>query len=126
MVEPTPMYPLGSAYSFEGENATDPKKWPNPQDVEFLWTGCDAINCWVEPRCTVESVSADGVVKLQQGSNSSCFHRLYNWPSCFVNGDTSAGPWTRGRFPTTIENVATNWSYPGQFCKDLPESAAGS
>ena len=41
------MYPLGSAYSFAGENATDPTQWLNPQDVEFLWTGCDAINCTI-------------------------------------------------------------------------------
>ena len=45
---------------------------PNPQDVEFLYTGCDAINCWVEPRCTVESVEGQ-VVKLKQATgNTSC------------------------------------------------------
>ena len=125
LVEPTKEYPLGSAYSFAFENATDPTKWLNPQDVEFLWTGCDAINCWVEPRCTVESVSPTGIVKLKQDGNSSCFHRLYNWPSCFVNGDTSAGPWTRGRFPVSIENVATNWSYPGQWYYDRKKAAIG-
>lgn len=125
LVEPTHQYPLGSAYSFANENATDPTKWLNPQDVEFLWTGCDAINCWVEPRCTVESVSAAGTVRLKQSSNASCFHRLYNWPSCFVNGDASAGPWTRGRFPVTIENVATNWSFPGQFYYDRAHAAIG-
>ena len=87
---------------------------------------CNATACcarftssgWVEPRCTVQSVSGTGTVKLQQGDNSTCFHRLYNWPNCFVDGDTSAGPWTRGRFPTTIENVASNWSYGGQFYYD--------
>ena len=125
LVDPTPEYPLGSAYSFEGENATDPTQWLNPEDVEFVWTGCDAINCWVEPRCTVESVSASGVVRLKQNGNASCFHRLYNWPSCFVNGDTSAGPWTRGRFPVSIENVATNWSYPGQWYYDRKNATIG-
>ena len=125
LVDPTPEYPLGSAYSFAGENATDPSKWLNPSDVEFVWTGCDAINCWVEPRCTVESVSANGIVKLKQDGNASCFHRLYNWPSCFVNGDSSAGPWTRGRFPVSIENVATNWSFPGQWYYDRANAAIG-
>jgi hypothetical protein len=125
LVEPTPEYPLGSAYSFEGENATDPTQWLNPEDVEFVWTGCDAINCWVEPRCTVESVSASGIVKLKQDGNTSCFHRLYNWPSCFVDGDTSAGPWTRGRLPVSIENVFSNWSFAGQWYYDRKNATIG-
>lgn len=83
-----------------------------------------SICSWVEPRCTVESVSGS-VVKLKQAGNTSCFHRLYNWPSCFVNGDSSAGPWTRGRFPTTIENVEGNWSHPGQFYYDRAAARIG-
>ena len=27
-----------------------PPAGPWPQDVEFVYTSCDAINCWIEPR----------------------------------------------------------------------------
>lgn len=82
---PTALYPAGSAYDFSSENATDPANWANPGDVEFVYTSCDAINCWIEPRCTVESVEGK-IVKLKQGDNSSCFHRLYYYAQCFTNG----------------------------------------
>ena len=49
-VDPTPLYPRGSQFDFSHENATDPTKWSNPTDVEFVYTSCDAINCWIEPR----------------------------------------------------------------------------
>jgi len=39
------------------------------------YTSCDAINCWIEPRCTVDSVDGK-IVKLKQADNTSCFHRL--------------------------------------------------
>jgi hypothetical protein len=32
----TKMYPEGSQFDFSHENATDPSKWPNPGDVEFV------------------------------------------------------------------------------------------
>ena len=107
---PTALYPAGSAYDFSFENATDPASWANPADVEFVFTSCDAINCWIEPRCTVESVDGK-IVKLQQGDNSSCFHRLYYYAQCFNNGQgagrslTCKGSQCRGRNPTSIENV---------------------
>ena len=81
--------------------------------------------CHAAQRCTVESVSSTGIVKLKQDGNSSCYHRLYHWPSCFVNGDESAGPWTRGRFPVTIENVDSNWTAPGQMYYDRANAAIG-
>jgi hypothetical protein len=30
-----------------------PSAWPNPTDVEFVFTSCAAFNCWVEvkPAC---------------------------------------------------------------------------
>lgn len=86
----TPMYPQGSAFDFSFENATDPSTWSNPTDVEFVYTSCDAINCWIEPRCTVESVDGS-VVKLKQSTgNSSCYHRLYYYAQCFNNGQGAA------------------------------------
>jgi hypothetical protein len=113
----TAMYAEGSAYDFAYEKATDPSTWPNPQDVEFLYTGCDAINCWVEPRCTVQSVEGK-VVSLQQGDNSSCYHRLYHWDHCLNYNDGHDGAGKKPRNPTTIENVATNFTQPGQFYYD--------
>ena len=109
----TALYPEGSQYDFSHENATDPSLWPNPTDVEFLWTGCDAINCWVEPRCTVQSVDGK-LVSLQQGDNQSCYHRLYHWDHCLNWNNGQDGSGQRPRNPTTIENVATNFTQPGQ------------
>lgn len=113
----TKMYPEGSQYDFSFEKNVDPSKWPNPQDVEFLYTGCDAINCWVEPRCTVQEVSGN-LVSLQQHDNHSCYHRLYHWDHCLNWNDGHDGQGKKPRNPTTIENVATNFSYPGQFYYD--------
>jgi hypothetical protein len=42
----TSMYPEGSRYNFAG-TGIDPSKWPNPGDVEFVFTSCAAFNCWV-------------------------------------------------------------------------------
>ena len=122
---PTDLYPAGSAYDFSGENSTDPGSWPNPGDVEFVFTSCDAINCWIEPRCTVESVEGK-IVKLKQADNSSCYHRLYYYAQCFTNGKgpgrslSCKGQQCRGRNPTSIENVGLNASdnAPGTFYYD--------
>jgi hypothetical protein len=113
----TKMYPEGSQYDFSFEKNIDPSKWPNPQDVEFLYTGCDAINCWVEPRCTVQEVRGN-LVSLQQQDNHSCYHRLYHWDHCLNWNDGHDGQGKKPRNPTSIENVATNFSYPGQFYYD--------
>lgn len=50
------MYPEGSAFDFSNENATVPSTWSNPTDVEFVYTSCDAINCWIEPRWSVRQL----------------------------------------------------------------------
>jgi hypothetical protein len=63
---PTPMYPTGSAFDFTHETATDPASWKNPEDVEFVYTSCDAINCWIEPRCVQLSTLACGYTGLTQ------------------------------------------------------------
>jgi pectate lyase len=120
------MFPSGSQFDFSSENATDPSAWPNPSDVEFVYTGCDAINCWIQPRCTVDSVEGSLVsLKGADGSdNSSCFHRLYYYPKCFSNGK-GADKKTRGINPTHLENVGTNFTQPGQFYYDRAGASIG-
>eukprot|EP01052_Picozoa_sp_SAG31_P001462 SAG31_NODE_49_length_30599_cov_15.615016_22_plen_529_part_00 len=114
----TKLYPEGSAYDFAQEpNVVDPSKWPNPEDVEFLYTGCDAINCWVEPRCTVQKVEGN-LVYLKQNDNASCYHRLYHWDHCLNYNNGQDGSGRKPRNPTSIENVATNFTQPGQFYYD--------
>ena len=120
----TPLYPNGAAFDFSTENATDPASWENPGDVEFVYTSCDAINCWIEPRCTVESVSGSEV-KLKQDGNESCYHRLYYYAQCFSNGRGPGRTGYRGMNPTSIENVASNWSYAGQFYYDRAGGSIG-
>ena len=114
----TAMYPEGSQFDFSYENATDPSTWTNPGDVEFVYTSCDAINCWIEPRCTVEKVEGSKVSLKQSTGNSSCYHRLYYYSQCFNNGKGPGRQGKRGQNPTHLENVASNFSFPGQFyCK---------
>lgn len=111
----TEMYPEGSQFDFSSENATDPSKWKNPGDVEFVYTSCDAINCWIEPRCTVEKVEGSKVSLKQSTGNSSCYHRLYYYSQCFNNGKGPGRQGKRGQNPTHLENVESNFSFPGQF-----------
>jgi hypothetical protein len=40
------MYPEGSQYNFSGTGLS-PATWPNPEDVEFVFTSCSSFNCWV-------------------------------------------------------------------------------
>ena len=47
------------------------------QDVEFVFSSCAAFNCWVEPRCGVESVIGTAVALKQREGNETCYHRLY-------------------------------------------------
>jgi hypothetical protein len=121
----TPMYPEGSQFDFTHENATDPSVWENPGDVEFVYTSCDAINCWIEPRCTVEKVEGSKVSLKQSSGNSSCYHRLYYYAQCFNNGKGPGRQGKRGQNPTHIENVASNFSYPGQFYYDRAKGSIG-
>eukprot|EP00038_Savillea_parva_P009887 m.186474 g.186474 ORF g.186474 m.186474 type:complete len:922 (+) comp16782_c0_seq1:76-2841(+) len=123
-VSRTDLYPNGQAFDFTYENATDPSTWTNPSDVEFVYTSCDAINCWIEPRCTVESVDGS-VVKLKQDGNESCFHRLYYYAQCFDNGKGPGRTSYRGMNPTTLENVASNWTQPGEFYYDRAAGRIG-
>jgi hypothetical protein len=102
----TTMYPLGSQFDFTG-TGLDPSSWKNPQDVEFVFTACAAYNCWVEPRCAVESVKGS-LVSLQQSSgNSSCFHRLYYFGIGWGGKETPDRP---AKPPTSIENVFHNFT----------------
>ena len=123
----TTMYPEGSQFDFAGENATDPRTWSNPTDVEFVYTSCDAVNCWIEPRCTVSAVDkTTGLVSLHQEDNSSCFHRLYYYASCFHDLPVDVDyPRSRGRNPTHLENVESNWTLPGQFYYDRAQGSMG-
>ena len=85
---------------------------PNHQ---FVFTSCAAYNCWVEPRCTVESVKGS-LVSLQQSSgNASCFHRLYYFGIGWGGKDVPDRP---AKPPTSIENVFHNFTQPGQFYYD--------
>jgi len=110
----TSMYPEGSRYDFAG-TGIDPSKWPNPGDVEFVFTSCASFNCWVEPRCTVGAVDG-AMVALSQGDNSSCFWRLYYFGIGW--GGSADGGGLRRKFPTAIENLSTNFTQPGQFYYD--------
>ena len=111
----TSMYPEGSQYNFTAATGVSPSTWKNPTDVEFVYTGCAAFNCWVEPRCTVGAVDGD-MVSLSQGDNSSCFWRLYYFGIGWGGSPDGGGLWRK--FPTAIENLASNFTQPGQVYYD--------
>eukprot|EP01050_Picozoa_sp_SAG11_P000458 SAG11_NODE_13_length_26388_cov_67.360341_30_plen_721_part_00 len=108
----TTTYPEGSAYDFS-LTTLDPSSWRNPEDVEFVFTSCAGFNCWVEPRCGVSSVEGS-VVTLSGGSVSSCYHKLYYYGIGWGGPPAGRGP----RAPTSIENLWSNFSHPGEFYYD--------
>ena len=71
--------------------------------MEFVYTSCSGFNCWVEPRCTVESVTQTTVTLKQSTGNSSCWHRMYYFGVGWGGKDTpdSKPPLP----PTSIENL---------------------
>ena len=121
MTDNTSMYPEGSKYDFS-RTGLDPSTWPNPQDVEFVFTSCASFNCWVEPRCTVGAVEGS-IVSLKQADNSSCFWRLYYFGIGWGGAATGGGLWRK--FPTHLENLATNWTQPGQWYYDRKAATIG-
>ena len=94
----------------------DPTTWSNPGDVEFVYTSCAAYACWVEPRCTVETVTGSSVALKQLAGNSTCFHRLYYFAQGWGGKKTGAAPLN----PTSIENlfVPGKFATPGTFYYD--------
>ena len=70
----TTAYPMGSQYDTTLEPSVgEPSAWPNPRDVEFVFSSCRGFNCWVEPRCAVEAVGR-GRVSLRQSTGGP-----YGW-----------------------------------------------
>jgi hypothetical protein len=117
----TTMYPEGSQYDF-AHTGIDPSTWINPTDVEFVFTGCASFNCWVEPRCTVGKVEGS-MVSLKQADNSSCFWRLYYFGIGWGGSPEGGGLWRK--FPTALENLASNWTQPGQWYYDRAQGSIG-
>jgi hypothetical protein len=63
---------MGSQYDTTLDPSVgDPSAWPNPRDVEFVFSSCRGFNCWVEPRCAVEAVER-GRVSLRQSTGGPC------------------------------------------------------
>ena len=96
--------------------AANPASWRNPADVEFVYISCAAFNCWVEPRCNVESVAGNKVALRQSSGNSSCWHRLYYFGDGWGGKPEGKAPYS----PTSIENVfdPSNFTAPGTFYYD--------
>ena len=118
LIAPTAKYPLVPAPT-ASRSRTPQRTWSSSRQAATRSTAGSSRAARSSP------YAATGAVKLKQDGNASCYHRLYHWPSCFVNGDRSAGPWTRGRYPVSIENVVANWSHPGQFYYDRAGGSIG-
>ena len=114
----TSTYPMGSQYDTSRDPSVgDPSAWPNPQDVEFVFSSCRGFNCWVEPRCPVEAVVGHNKVRLRQSTgNSSCYHRLYYFGDGWGGKPEGKAPVA----PTSIENLfdAKNFTATGTFYYD--------
>jgi len=100
--------PIGG-YDFTG-SSMDPSKWTNPADVEFVFTGCKAMNCWLEPRCTVDSVRNGRHVILK----NPCYHKIFYFGIGWGGKPDGKLPPS----PTHLENIDSNLTLPGQFYYD--------
>lgn len=115
--EPTAMYPQGSAFDVSDDASVgDPRQWPNAGDVEFVWTSCATFNCWLEPRCGVESVTGNNVYLKQAEGNETCFHRAYYFGHGWGGKPEGKGP----KAPTAIENlfIPAAFTRPGTWYYD--------
>jgi hypothetical protein len=89
---------------------TSLQSWPNPSDVELVWTGLggDPGAPWTESRCPVASIT----------SSASATAIAVAQP-CFDNNTTVKGQWGVGTaLPTSVENSFALLDQPGEWYLD--------
>ncbi|HXF11253.1 MAG TPA: right-handed parallel beta-helix repeat-containing protein, partial [Desulfuromonadaceae bacterium] len=104
--------------------------WRNPADIEFVYTGGDAIwsersagmGGWTEPRCPVASIQGKTVTMAQPCWNNSTKRVMLPPDSRYKRPANLVGPATlQGKSPAYIENVFEFLNTPGQWYFDRAE-----
>jgi hypothetical protein len=92
-------------------DSTDPQRWGNPSDVEFVYRG---VYPWTEARCGVASVSGD-----ERSTTITMDRPAFAWAAELYN---SVVPWAGEShgpgLPTRVENGAGFLTEPGTFALD--------
>jgi hypothetical protein len=104
-------------------------KWRNPSDIEFVYTGGNALwgapseglGAWTEPRCPVASISGTTITMAQPCWDNST--RRVDLPEKY-NSPRKAnlvGPGSVGKSPAYVENAYELLGTPGQWYFDRTE-----
>jgi len=101
--------------------------WRNPGDIEFVYTGGDAIwtersagmGGWTEPRCPVAAIEGNIITMAQPCWNNSTKRVMLPPDSKYKRPANLVGPATlQGKAPVYIENVFEFLDTPGQWYFD--------
>jgi hypothetical protein len=100
--------------------------WRNVSDIEFVYTGGNAIwserseglGAWTEPRCPVAKIEGTTITMAQPGWDNST-KRVMLPPSIpFRRPANLVGPSSVGREPASVENAYELLGTPGQWYFD--------
>jgi hypothetical protein len=102
-------------------------RWRNPSDIEFVYTGGNAIwsepsaglGSWTEPRCPVGSIRGATITMAQPCWDNSTKRVMYADTS-FNRTANLVGPASVGKEPVYVENAYELLGTPGQWYFDRP------
>src|SRR5581483_10898798 len=100
--------------------------WKNPGDIEFVYTGGNAIwsekswglGPWTEPRCPVEKIDGTNIIMAQPCWDNSTKRVSMPPEPGFKRAANLVGPSSVGKQPEYIENAYELLGTPGQFYFD--------
>src|SRR5579883_2357039 len=104
-------------------SSAEMEKWKNPSDIEFVYTGGNALwsegsfglGAWTEPRCPVASIQGTTITMAQPCWDNSTKRVM------LPSGKRTAnlvGPMSVGKQPEYIENAFELLGTPGQWYLD--------
>jgi Right handed beta helix region len=100
-------------------------KWRNASDIEFVYTGGNAIwsepsaglGSWTEPRCPVAAIDGTAITMAQPCWDNSTKRVMYADPA-FNRTANLVGPASVGKQPVYVENAYELLGTPGQWYFD--------
>jgi len=104
--------------------------WKNPADIEFVYTGGNAIwsepsvglGSWTEPRCPVAAIEGTAITMVQPAWDNETKRVMYADPK-FHRTANLVGPTSVGKQPAYVENAYELLGTPGQWYFDRPARA---
>lgn len=106
---------------------TSLSKWRNAADIEFVYTGGNAIwsepsaglGSWTEPRCPIAAIAGSTITMAQPCWDNSTKRIMYADKS-FNRTANLVGPAGVGKQPVYVENAYELLGTPGQWYFDRP------